>query len=234
MKNGVIISTAIREDEAKQCIENILRYTPSPRAVLLMHAPGSPEIDAEWPEQVAKQYGILFKKMEPGQSGGLTAAWNEGFRILMDEHHCTSIICMNDDVFVTPGWHNIFQTIKDNPLAMVGPVSNNPGVDYTGCQKATEAKNEKVLINARRRSGSKQKEYYCVNGFCFGLSSSLCRMLINKYGSILDSKNFPWGGQEEDLGFKIEKLGGPLIVDKNSFVHHIKYSDWRRLGFLNK
>ena len=237
--NGVVITTALREKECTEALQLVLDYTPKPRKIVLCHSPGRPELDAEWPKYLAAANPeVIYRKLTPGQSGGMTAAWNLGFRILRDEG-CDAIVCMNDDVYVNSSWPNIFATAREYTKSMVGPVSNKPGVDYTRHQKQAGTIDKVWVFEkeqyALKGDGSSSKEpLFCVNGFCFALHGSLCDDLILEYGEVLDQAGYPWGGQEEDLGRRIEKMGGTVAVDGRTYVIHLKFSDWRTHGLKNQ
>ena len=228
--NGVIITVALRMREAKECLKSVLTYTPKPYKIIMVHCPGRPDLDAEWPAQLAAKHPeVIFKKID-GRQGGMTAAWNLGFKTALAEG-CDNIVCMNDDVFVNKTWPNIFDTINGwQRPAIVGPISSNPGCDYTGGQKRDAAREIISVFTKEQPAGSKQKMYFCLNGFCFGLSGTVCRDLIDIYGDVLDAEKYPWGGQEEDLGRRLQKLEGDLVVDNRTYVEHVKFSDWRKLN----
>lgn len=235
MTNGVIITTAIRKDVCTETLKRVLEHTPHPRMIILIHYPGQPQLDSDWPEELAKANPeVYFIKMKPGGTGGLTAAWNEGFKSAR-AGLCDAIVCMNDDVYVNETWPAIFNSIRNHPrVAVFGPVSNNPGVDYTQAQKKPWSFDKQWIFTKEQPAGSHGKNYFCLNGFCFGLSGSVVDDLRETYGGVLDDKNFPWGGQEEDLGRRIEKMGGELVVEGRTWVKHLKHSDWRVLGLKNQ
>jgi len=234
--NAVIITTAIREKVATECLERVLLYTPSPRTIILMHCVGKPELNADWPRELAEKHPEVIYCKTDGE-GGVTAAWNLGFQIALDEGS-NAIACINDDVYVDSSWPNFFDTILKNDISMVGPVSKNPGVDYTGRQRQWGSRSESWTfidpMHVKKNDGSITKRtYFCTNGFCFGLSGFLCDVLTSTYGRVLNQDKYPWGGQEEDLGERILKEGGSIVIDGGTYVDHIKFSDWRKLGCTN-
>jgi GT2 family glycosyltransferase len=226
--NAVIISTAIRQKECTHALKLVLKHTPEPRRIILIQCVGKPEFDSEWPRELAEQHPeVIFHKTDG--TGGLTGAWNLGFRLA---EGCDAIVCMNDDVFVNNTWPNIFDTIRANVRCFVGPVSKKPGVDYTNHQKQDGPIDKQWTFGYWQQGikdgGVKTKaSYFCVNGFCWGLSGSLCRDLTLMYGSLLNEVDYPWGGQEEDLGRRVYDMGGILLVDGRTYVDHLKFSDWR-------
>jgi GT2 family glycosyltransferase len=236
--NGVIITVALRQKEATECLKRVLKYTPKPRTIIMVHCPGRPDLDREWPaELAAKNPEVIFHK-RPGASGGMTGAWNLGFRIAQLEG-CDAIVCMNDDVYVDKTWPNFFDCIRENPKSYCGPVSNKPGVDYTGVQKQASVTDTyyrfKEFKRAIKSDGSLSKsEHFCVNGFCFGLHASLCDDLNNNWGEVLDQAGYPWGGQEESLGHRVHRLGHDIVVDGYTHVIHLKFSDWRTHKLHNR
>lgn len=237
--NGVIITTALREKECAHTLKLQLKHTPKPRAIILIHCPGKPEFDLPWPEKLAAKYPeVIFLKTKPGATSGLTGAWNLGFRTAL-AMGCDAIVCMNDDVYVDETWPNFFNCISQYPCSYCGPTSKKPGVDYTGAQKQSGPTNKyyyfKEFKKAIKGDGSLSKEeHFCVNGFCFGLSGSLCQYLINDYGEVLDQAGYPWGGQEESLGHRLYKMGYDIVIDGYTHVVHLKFSDWRQHKLHNR
>ena len=233
--NGVIITTALREKECAEALRRHLQFTPKPRAIILVHCPGRPEFDVPWPEALAeKNPEVIFLKTKPGATTGLTGAWNYGFRKAL-ELGCDAIVCVNDDVYVNDTWPTFFETIRNHPrAAMFGPVSKRPGVDYTRVQTQPCADDTQWIFTQEQPAGSKQEMYFCVNGFCFGLSGSVSSDLAQVYGEVLDAAGYPWGGQEEDLGRRIQGMGGELVVDGRTYVDHLKFSDWRKHNLKNR
>lgn len=236
--NGVIITVALREMEATQCLKLVLKHTPKPRRIIMIHCPGRPDLDADWPAKLAAKYPEVIFHKRPGGSGGMTGAWNLGFRIALAEE-CDAIVCMNDDVYVNETWPNFFKCIRDYPCSYCGVTTNKPGVDYTGAQKQSGVTDQYYYFikykKAIKSDGSLSKEaHFCVNGFCFGLSGSLSQHLTRDYGEVLDQAGYPWGGQEESLGRRLHEMGYDIVVDGYTHVIHLKFSDWRRHKLKNR
>lgn len=227
--NGIVVTTALRKEVCTKAVELLMEFTPEPYRIVISHCPATQEIDDDWPKKLADKHGLDYLKAEVASPGGCTEGWNMGFQHLLDKG-CDIIVQVSDDVFVNKTWPEFFKTIEEHKsLAIFGPVSSKPGVDYTGKQLQPWAVNKKWVFNKSQKAGSRAAHYYCVNGFCWALKAPVVDELIKTYGAVLDQENWPWGGQDEDLGRRIEKMGGELVVDGRTWVQHIKHGDWRTL-----
>lgn len=229
--NGVIITAAIRPESTRKCLEQVILHTPLPRCIML--------IDNASPNQkiadLAREYpGVGYARFKSDKHGGLTACWNFGFKYLL-EAGCDVVACINDDAYVNETWPQFFEEARGNPNhIMLGPTTNKPGMDYTNYQlaKGPTSGDDAVVyywsdyVTAKKNS----KQYFNVNGFCFALKAATIQALREEYGEVMDQVKYPWGGQEENLGRRLKKLGGLIGVDTRVFVEHEKFCDWRRLG----
>lgn len=228
--NGVVITAAVRPKATRKCLERILRHTPKPRTVLLIDNASPNDQLAD----LAREYPEVKYARFQDDKDGLTTCWNWGFSQLA-KHGCDVIACVNDDAYVNSTWSFIWDEARGNPFhIMLGPVSSNPGVDYTGYQlaKAPAVGDDGVVYYWTDHVICKKngKPYFNVNGFCFLLRADTVKALEAAHGSVMDAQRFPWGGQEENLGERLKALGGRIGVDTRTFVDHDKFSDWRRLG----
>lgn len=228
MKTGVVITTAIRPDWARKCLESVLEHCPKPRVVILMDN-NSRDQNREDIEALAREYQdqVVYMRFND-EKGGMTRAWNTGMWYCYNQA-CDVIMQHNDDTEVDSTYKYFCEAVSRTAgaLLMVGPKSNKPGVDYTGHQKLLDRsklkEGNRVVIYPDAKEG-------CVNGFCWGVTRDTMEAMHKRWGMFLDEKRYPWGGQEEDFGRRLRAMGGKAAVAEGAYVYHEKFSDWRRLG----
>ncbi len=106
--------------------------------------------------------------------GGLTRSWNEGLQLAAD-CPCDYAIAGNNDVVFTPGWFEPFLTKEASQYAMLGPLSNAPGVTAKGKQDISQyvpdykltdsAEDLAVLASRLRQQQAGRLRASLVNGF---------------------------------------------------------------------
>lgn len=136
----VIIPTYGAFEYAVKAIESCFKYTKDVFVVVIDDAsPGWPD-----PKVLPVPLAILSNQHPSAtafvhfdENGGLTRSWNCGLRVSRD---CGAeyAVCTNSDVLFTNGWDKALTFWLNNGYAMVGPVSNAPGVTARGAQEVTE------------------------------------------------------------------------------------------------
>lgn len=228
MKNGVVITTAIRAEMARECIQRAIEHIPKPRTIVVIdNASKSPEI-----RNFKEEFGdeIIYHRFENDKDGGLTRCWNWGIEYCI-QNGCDVVLQMNDDIFIYHDVHKMFDAPRQEPRALVmfGPVSNNPGLDYTDQQLCPDQEFAKGELEYEKIFDASEG---CVNGFMFSCHANTYQTMKNTFGFYFDQRLYPWGGQEEDFGRKLRILGGFPAVIKTCWVYHEKFKDWEKRKFL--
>lgn len=221
-----VTTEGLRERTRHECVQELIYHTEDEDLLLVVNNAGGPKFTSK----LVNKYPKALILTVPGPApGNLTHCWNKAFEYLF-ARGCDAVFQLNHDVIVNYTWPfmKLAMDIYSRELAMFGPLSNNPGVDYTGRQTAGMADSSETL-QVELFTGSKYKGrlFYCCNGFCFGINRMTYEAVTKEFGSLMDEKKHPWGGQEEQLGNRIHELGGRVGIVKNCWVYHHKYQDWR-------
>lgn len=120
-------------------IHSFFATTPNGYCILLddaspyWDAHGSAQRFAKLLPQPHGQRGMYVHHF--AQNGGLTRSWNFGLRVARQQG-CRWAIAGNNDVLFTPGWQEGLIEAIEAGYALVGPVSNAPGItDRAGRQE---------------------------------------------------------------------------------------------------
>lgn len=207
---SVIITLHGRWHEAgRACVESVLRHTREPRRIIVMDN-GSPvaipSVDHE---------DLLWLRVSDQRTiGGLTGSWNLGIAVSLSLG-CDRFVLLNHDTEVDCTWSNFIDAIAPHPLAVYGPVTDNPGHQPL-----------QAVSSCWAETGIESVEF--VNGFCLGLHRNVIARVLDARGYVFDP-DLPFGGNEDEFCEFIRGLGGSSRVVRQSFVRHKKLADWRRL-----
>jgi GT2 family glycosyltransferase len=143
---------------------------------------------------------------------GFPVAVNQGIREAKGE----TIILLNNDVIVTPGWSDRLERLLDE-FAIVGPVTNYAA----GIQRvAVGTYRSKQELNQRANEWAQDYEDMIepvkfVIGFCMAFKKSLW----DEIGPF-DESLWPCSGEEIDFCLKADKAGYEIAIAHDCYVHH--------------
>ncbi|MBT4111498.1 glycosyltransferase family 2 protein [Candidatus Woesearchaeota archaeon] len=213
--NGVIITTHNRWVDCFACLNTVIKHTPDSYIILFDN-----ESDESKQEEVKKLFPtVKYVRIDnQTENGGLTGTWNQGISLCLSSG-CDSIVVLNHDTLVDSSWGDFFKAIKEYPLSVFGPVSNKPGV--LGYAHPLQFTNKKKKYTV-------EKADTCINGFCIGFSAETIKKVKKETGMYFNI-SFPFSNNELEFCKRFLSLKGSLYVVTSCFVHHTKYSDWRKL-----
>jgi len=246
----VIIPTYGQFDYAAAACESLFRTTPD--AAVMVVDDASPEMldrykyNENGPHpllaEVAKEYQTRFMYLGFPDNGGLTRSWNEGLRaarLLNFEFAC----CTNSDVLFTRGWTTSLVHWLDKGYALVGPVSNAPGITAEGRQEV-----DKYLLGYHLNDSPEYldgiaeilyKRHFnnvvlsSVNGFCMMAKTVVWWQNAFDKEHVFKPSN-PWNSKgrpnptplmtlnEDELQGRWHKAGLKTAVVPGSFVFHYR------------
>ncbi len=118
----------------ERSIQSFFETTPNGVVIVVDDA------SADWSEDYVRKLQAIPKANSQQllchhfqQWGGLTRSWNKGLHLAV-EHQCDYAIAGNNDIIFTPGWFEPFLTKEASQFAMLGPLSNAPGITANGKQ----------------------------------------------------------------------------------------------------
>jgi len=220
-------------DDAKRCLESVVRYTRMPYRLVLVDD-GSEAVTATYLQEWAMTQGALWLRDEP--ASGYTRAANRGLRQSAGDY----VVMLNSDTLVTPDWlDRLIACAESDPrIGLVGPLSNTASwqsvpelLDATGDwadnplpQWVSPAEYARSLAAL---SGRLYPRLAFLNGFCLLIK----RAVIDEVG-LFDEATFGQGyGEENDYCLRARELGWQLAVADDTFVYHAQsrsYSHERR------
>ena len=226
-KTGVVITT--HGDNGifvKQCLECYIRELPRNYFIVLFINESNDQVTLDLMEEYNVNSNENIEVIyidDQTKNGGLTATWNRGIDMCLD-NRCDIVILSNDDILFDSCINHLISACWEqrDEMKYFGPTSNNPGPYVSNkCQYAMCPKNVddcKAIY----------KNKFCnLNGFMFVISREV--LLKNKFDNknYFDSK-YPFDGNEVEWFERFKNLNGiPMIVPK-TFIYHYKLATWRK------
>lgn len=168
---GISITTAIRAEIAYRCIRSVIDHTPQPRYIVVLDNDSQESAIREIPNVFEE---VHYVRMPP--SSTLTQCWNEGYYRCYWEG-CDVLIQMNDDVIVNETWPHVALTTKhcEETIAMFGPVTDRPGIDYSKRQLVPDLS---TCPSEPTATLAPDAQWNCLNGFCFSINRKTYRDVV--------------------------------------------------------
>jgi len=148
---------------------------------------------------------------------GLSGTWNDGTIAAVNDG-CNVIIVSNDDVELNDTINLFIQQIHlhdHNDCSIYGPVSN--GI-MGGHQKHDSPTHQITELTGNPTN--------MINGFLFGFTDRFYNHYRMDDENLIDEKNYPWGGNEEEFQNRIWSQGGRSFVLGDCFIFHRKIRGW--------
>ena len=151
---------------------------------------------------------------------GLSGTWNDGVKNAIKDG-CDIIIVSNDDIELNDSVNTFIKEIslhKYNKIGIYGPVSN--GV-LGGVQRQSVPMNSIIELTNNRQN--------MLNGFFYGFTKEFYYKFKMEDDNLIDEKNYPWGGNEEEFQIRVWSQGARSFVLGNCHIFHHKIRGWTRL-----
>ncbi|MHB8110498.1 MAG: glycosyltransferase [Syntrophorhabdaceae bacterium] len=221
---SIVIPVFNNLEMTEECIQTIIETTPACEIIVVDN--GS---DPAFHWGFVSMHDVRIIRNE--ENKGFPVAVNQGIRAAKGE----TIILLNNDVFVTPGWSERLTGPLDNkpievtefgdkepkyacyPFSIVGPMTNY----VAGLQKAQASSyaNKDELNEAAaewaENFGDEIQEVNFVIGFCMAFK----RSLFDELGDF-DESLWPCSGEEIDFCFRAREAGHRVGIVAGCYVHH--------------
>lgn len=211
MKPGIVVTSHIRYNECKECIQRLIAHVLEPRYIILFDNNGPNKVVLK---RLAMAHSIDYRRMDD-QVGGLTRTWNLGIQECLRQN-CDTILLMNDDVLPDRTIRHLLKAASDPfTFAVYGPMADDPGF---GAQRQTSKAPTDVILKV-------PEKYPPLNGFCMAFhADTLKRNMIDETHYF--DPNIPWQGNEREWYERMHDKGGHGVVVGPCWVHHHKFQDW--------
>jgi hypothetical protein len=153
------------------------------------------------------------------KNGAVTGAWNLGINQAIKDD-CDIIIEVNDDIIFNDSINNLVDEINNSDekdITIFSCVTDNVSLIT---QKQTD---EKTKLNVNKFVGfliAFTREFY---------------IKYEKNGKLFNPKpKYMWAHQEMELGRRVLKSGGYIVIIRNCFVNHKHLCTWKKLDKKHK
>lgn len=202
---SIVIPIFNQHDMTTECILSILRHTKGLELVLVDNGSEPPY----HPPHTGFVNTTLIRNEE---NKGFPAAVNQGIRAAKGD----TIILLNNDVIVTPGWAEILTGWLDE-FDIVGPMTNySAGFQ---CINLAPYENEKELdkqaLDLRETYEGACIRVNWIIGFCMAFR----RALFEELGEF-DESLWPCSGEEVDFCLRAKAAGHRIGIARDAYVHH--------------
>lgn len=208
---SIIVPIRFRPDLTRVCIDSVFSYTPGKIEVILVIDGHDKEM-----EDLVCDYSQarIIRHDEPN---GYCKAINSGFKVASSESEF--VILLNSDTVVTPGWSE----------ALIAPFATQADVGLTAPRLLENQQDQSI-----EHRNEYEKEVRDVKGAVMCFRRSVCDELVSsneKMGvqgnALLDERFGFGGGDDNDICFRVKKLGYKILVCYKSFVYHYNSASFR-------
>lgn len=146
------------------------------------------------------------------ENKGFPVAVNQGIRAAKGE----TIILLNNDVIVTPGWAQILED-RLKEFSIVGPMTNFcAGMQQTAISSYQSVEElNKAAAELAQENGGEVEEVNFVIGFCMAFPKDL----FDELGPF-DESLWPCSGEEIDFCLRAREAGHRVGIALDVYVHH--------------
>jgi len=202
---SVIIPVFNQHDMTEECLRAVIETTTDYELIIIDNG-SNPAIGVPF-SGFADAFAIRNE-----ENKGFPAAVNQGIRAAKGD----TIILLNNDVIVTPGWAENLSSLLDH-FAIVGPCTNY-AAGIQGVTAGAYTSVESLYDEAKQWAGDNAGNVVEVNfviGFCMAFKKSL----FDEIGE-LDESLWPCSGEEIDFCFRAREAGHKIAVAFEVYVHH--------------
>lgn len=221
---AIIIPSYEQMEYVQRSVITALDNTPDSLVILVDDA--SQSWTGSWLRRLPRKRLIVHRFQK---RGGLTRNWNYGIS-LAKRHSAEVIVAANSDVSFPVGWFkSIDGVLKQEPLALVGPITNAPGhrvrqqvAHWLPGYKLTD---KLQYLNEAQRSIFERYAYETrngpINGFCMAaLSSAWDRFAFSEHYFFDPARKMT--RNEDELQGRWKRHGGVIRIALGSFVFHFR------------
>jgi len=219
---SIIIPIYNQLEDLKKCIESIVCRTYSDYKIVLVNDNSGHETTEYCNKLVTDGIAAKHKYIYGRKPKGFTSAVNEGIKLLKADYYC---LLNSDTIVYTNDWLNRIEEVfySGEDVGLVGPVSNSATSQTIPFRIGTSPAMMSLLVSLYTQQ--RYPETKLVNGFCYFISSK-----VVKSCGLLDEREFPHYGSEDDYSLKVRKAGFKCKIADNVFVWHkgsASYKDFK-------
>lgn len=209
----VVLTYDQLKDGTVPCVESIFKFTSASDYELVLVDNASSDGTPEYLRSLEKGHAnvkVILNDRNKGYAGGN----NDGIRASQGQ----SIVLMNNDTLVTPGWLDslLSPLEKDRSVGLISPVTNSAGNEQMIIIPSLNEENyvEVAGTYTGRNKGhifeTNKLGFYCV---------ALRRDVLEKVG-LLD-ENFGMGMfEDDDYCLRARNAGYRLVINDGCFIYH--------------
>lgn len=223
-KYTIVVPVHGAVDDAKLCIESVLRCTGGEHAVII------------WLDNDDNCDDYVFERIEEHADGRVVVCSNPdnlGFvktvNLAIDFTE-GDLVVLNSDTIVTPGWLDELDNARYTAdrdyrfkVAAVCPVSNNATLATVGPCDLPVAVDDVARIVAEEGVAGAFEEAPVINGFCMMLT----REALNAVGNF-DEAFSPGYGEEVDWCLRARAAGFVCLIAPGAYVYHKGHASFGR------
>lgn len=231
-ENVIIIPVHNGLQLLNKCFEKVIEKTKNPKIIIVNDA--SDEATTRWINNKAK--GKECVVITNQHNLGFTASVNKGIELALKIYDFSVLCILNSDTeIVTQNWFDKVKKhmLAENNIGCAGVLSNN------ATHHSLTALNGKIFeplahdnINNYIKRISENRAVPCnlINGFCYFIRKEIINIL-----GLMDDKEFPHYGSEDDYSLRAVSIGFKNVICDNVFIYHHEcqsYTHRRRLQLL--
>ncbi len=166
----------------------------------------------DWLSRPIAQSGLSVRLVELGENRGRAAARNAGIRASSGE----IVVFLDADMIAERQWlEYMVRAVDKTGSVIVGRLQSHP-----------ELKNSAFLKYYHSRGAAKHKRGAKVPGKYFVASTSALPSQMVKAVDGYDESFSSWGGEDLELGLRLEKAGASFYFEPKSLVYHYHNINW--------
>ena len=214
MRASIVVLTYNQLKEGTvPCLDSIVRYTPEGEYELVLvdnaSSDGTPEHLRSFAEG-RNNVKLVLNQENKGYAGGN----NDGLHAASGD----SIILLNNDTMVTPGWLDelLAPLERDRSIGLICPITNSAGNEQTVLLPSLNEENYVEVAGryTRRNAGhmfeTEKLGFYCV---------ALRRDVLERIG-LLDEKFGLGMFEDDDYCVRVRDAGYRLVINEGCFIYH--------------
>jgi GT2 family glycosyltransferase len=216
---SIIIPTFNQKHLLAQCLQSIKQYTPEPHEIIVIDngsTDGTADLLQNWNDPI--RYKLFPQNL--GFAGGV----NQG--LLMARGR--TLLILNNDTVVTHQWlANLLKCLQlHGKPALVGPVTNYiSGPQQIAVPYQTLPEMQEFARNYNSSAADRKMPVERLTGFCVLMD----REVFQRLGYF--DEGFQIGNcEDDDYGLRARLIGCELIIDMNTFIHHVGSQSIGALG----
>lgn len=217
-------------DYARRACRSFLKYTPKGLALLIDDA--SPSFHKQNIADWKSEFGDKLVIHRFDKNDGLTRSWNLGLKMAKDKN-CKYAIAGNSDILFCEGWQESLVAGLDKGYALVGPLSNAPGVTARGKQEigryirdyhlTDDPEYLNKLSKRLRDNFSKRFIHSPINGFFqFSTVHNWWKYAFSPQNDLVYDPKHKMVNNEDKLQGRWRKMGAESAICCGSFVFHYR------------